>query len=254
MGRLAELLLRFALLLVAPLPRRHRRRLLGLFIESEEVRGGDEEALRFLLGVDDDLSRAISRAAVTYGQGVHPKHELTGYHRFFVDNIGSGEKILDVGCGLGEVAADISSRYPACEVTGVDILPELIEKARSAHCRPNLRFECMDVLKQLPVGGFDVVVLSNVLEHISPRKQFLGRLRQETKAVRFLVRVPLFERHWAVAMRKRLGMPFYCDPTHEIEYTRESLIAELRQAHLTPTHEEYRWGEAWVVAEPGERS
>jgi SAM-dependent methyltransferase len=249
MSGILDLVLRCALLLVSLMPRRWRRRLFQLFVEAEERRGRPEEALRWLLRAEDDLARAVDRASVAYGGGVHPKHRLIGYHEFFVRNIRAGERVLDVGCGSGEVAADIAARVPGCHVTGVDLSAERIQRARERHQDSNLVFVQGDVLQTVPPGRFDVVVLSNVLEHVVPRVELLRRL-SESGARRFLVRVPLFERHWSVPLRKELGLPYLSDPTHQIEYLQEEVRDELRRGGLRPVREELRWGEAWVVAVP----
>ncbi len=33
--------------------------------------------------------------------GLHPKHRLIEYHKFFVDNVSAGNSVLDVGCRNG---------------------------------------------------------------------------------------------------------------------------------------------------------
>lgn len=243
---LARLLLRCTGLL----PRRHRLRLLQLFIEREEVLGDTKDALRFLLAAEDDVDRAVNRAAMRYGDGAHPKHRLTEYHQFFIRHIRSGERVLDVGCGGGEVAADVAAQIPGCFVTGIDCDGAQVRRARERHPRPNLRFIEGDALRDTPEERFDVVILSNVLEHIQDRIPLLQRLRQVTQAGRFLIRVPLFQRHWHVPLRKELGLPHFSDPTHVVEHSPEEIREELRAAGLRPVVEERLWGEIWLVAEP----
>jgi hypothetical protein len=68
--------------------------------------------------------------------------------------------------------------------------------------------------------------------------------------VRFLIRVPLFERDWRVPVKQELGVEWRLDPTHETEYTQESFAEEMKQARLTVTHQEIRWGEIWAEARP----
>ena len=247
---LLDMALRTLLAPVAVLPRRWRRRFLQLFVEWEERRGTPADALRFLLSSDDDLARAVNRAAVRYEGGTHPKHRLTRYHDFFVRHIDPGARVLDVGSGKGELSADIAARVEGCEVVGIDLSPENAQRAREACSAPNLRFVAGDALRDVPEGRFDVVVLSNVVEHIEPRVALLRRLAAATEASRFLVRVPLSERHWTVALRKELDLPWFSDPTHRVEYTQEQIERELQDAGLRVTEIELRWGEAWLVCEP----
>lgn len=51
-----------------------------------------------------------------------------------------GERILDLGCGTGQLSAEIAAF--GAEVTGMDFSPEMIEKARTAY--PGLHFDVRD--------------------------------------------------------------------------------------------------------------
>jgi len=244
-----DLLLCSLLMPVLILPRHYRVRLVQILLEREERRGSPREVLRFLLAVEDVLVRSLDRAAMAYGAGTHPKHRLTGYHEFFIMHTPPGARVLDVGCGTGELSADIAAQVPGSQVTGVDILPERIEAAFARRSLPNLRFIRADILHDTVEGKFDVVVLSNVLEHLDARVELLRRLRQKTGARRFLVRVPLYERHWTIPLRQELGLAFFSDPTHRVEHTQEQIRAELEAAGLQVVTQEVRWGECWLVAE-----
>ncbi len=103
------------------------------------------------------------------------------------------------------------------------------------------------MLTWAPPHDYDVVVLSNVLEHIAARVELLRRLLDAVHPKRFLIRVPSEERDWLVPLRKELGLPHFSDPTHETEYTVEQLRAELHEAGLEIAELEQRWGEIWAV-------
>jgi SAM-dependent methyltransferase len=108
-----------------------------------------------------------------------------------------------------------------------------------------VKFIAGDALKELPEETFDVVILSNVLEHLHDRVGFLKRLVQITHPSRLLIRVPLFERDWQVALKKEMGVEWRLDPTHFIEYTLEAFVDEINAANLCVLHKEVRWGEIW---------
>jgi len=40
--------------------------------------------------------------------GLHPKHRIMNYHKFFVDNVSPGDTVLDIGCGNGALAFDLA--------------------------------------------------------------------------------------------------------------------------------------------------
>ena len=206
--------------------------------------------LRFLCALDNHLYRAISLAAVWYDGGLHAKHRLTRYHDFFVERIAPGERVLDIGCGQGALAADVVRRCQAT-VTGVEQDPAAIRSARSRHPGPGLTFVEADA-NTLPAGSYDVVILSNVLEHLDGRVAFLRDTIARAGARRLLVRVPLFERDWRVPLKRELGVDFRLDPTHRIEYTVEEFEAEVAAAGLVLEERQVRWGEIWATCRPRE--
>jgi len=145
---------------------------------------------------------------------------------------------------------DMATQVPGVNVVGIDLNEENIKFARTHYQHPNLNFIHGDALKELPTETFDVVTLSNVLEHIEQRVDFLKKIAQQIKPKRLIIRVPLFERDWRVPLKKELGMDYRLDATHYIEYTQEEYFEELRQAGLNATYIEFRWGEIWSVVEP----
>jgi SAM-dependent methyltransferase len=201
--------------------------------------------LRWLLRLDNLLYHATTRAAVWSGGGVHPKRRLTGYHAFFVARVEPGDRVLDIGCGDGALAAALARERDA-RVTGLDRDGAAIRAARAAWPDPRLDF-VEGAARHLPAGKFDVVVLSNVLEHLDARTTFLRETVEHTGARRLLIRVPLFERDWRVPLKRELGVDYRLDPTHRIEYTLAELDAELAAAGLAVEERLVRWGEIWAA-------
>jgi SAM-dependent methyltransferase len=208
-----------------------------------------DEALRFLFRIDHRLYGEQGRQAVRYGGGVHTKHRHTRYHDFFVDQIHPRERVLDIGCGIGALAYDVARRSEA-EVVGVDCSQQNLQQARERFRHPRLTYYRGNVLQAIPEGRFDVVVLSNVLEHLPDRSDLLRRLAQSTGARRFLIRVPAFERDWRVPLRRELELEWRLDDDHLTEYTQEEFREEMQSAGLVIERLEARWGEFWAVVVP----
>lgn len=206
-------------------------------------------AVRELLTTYDDVYGELDQAAIAYDGGVHVKHRLTRYHDFFVERVQSGERVLDVGSGKGELAHDLVTRA-GVTVVGVDHDPSHLAFARSRFADERLEFRDGDALERLPEGHFDVVVLSNVLEHLEPRVEFLRKLVASATPSRLLFRVPVYARDWTVPLKEEVGLSPFWDPDHEVEYDPESFRAELEAAGLQVTELELNWGEIWAVAVP----
>ena len=78
----------------------------------------------------------------------------------------------------------------------------------------------------MPNQKFDVIILSNVLEHIENRIEFLQKIKN--LAPKILIRVPMINRDWITLYKKELGVEWRLDKTHYIEYTLESSKQKLK--------------------------
>lgn len=89
----------------------------------------------------------------------------------FLDFVGSadGERVLDVGCGTGHLAAAVAARSAAAEVHGVDFSPVYVEHAKCHYADPRLEFRVGDACAlDYPDQRFDRVLCLLVL-HSVPR-------------------------------------------------------------------------------------
>jgi SAM-dependent methyltransferase len=204
-------------------------------------------ALRALLEVESELARRLNEASACYEGGVHVKHRLTRYHDFFAERVQAGEQVLDIGCGVGAVAASVAE-WSGADVTAIDLDAQAIADANARYRRPNLLFVRGDALVDLEPRPVDVVILSNVLEHIEDRPGFLRAVGGRFAPGRWLIRVPMIDRDWRVPLRQELGLFAFSDPTHFTEYTRASFEAELASAGLRVCHLQVNWGEIWAEA------
>lgn len=240
--------------IAAVLPAGLRRKLIFALLVLESRTGMPAEALKRLFAISDDLDLIIDERATALGEGAHPKHRLTHYHDYFIGHIGDGDRVLDIGCGLGFVARAIAKARPRAKVLGVDIDAANIAGAQRGDNPANLEFRHADATQRLPEGEFDVVVLSNVLEHLDERAAFIRRVVEATRAHVVLIRVPLFERDWRLPMRKELGINYFSDPTHRIEHTLAEFSDEIAEGGLSLVEQRLMWGEIWALCRPDART
>jgi arsenite methyltransferase len=108
-----------------------------------------------------------------------------------------GERILDVGCGPGFLAAELHQEVgPAGSVVGVDASPAMLALAvRRCQGRPNVTFHKGDAAS-LPVAdaSFDAAVCVQVLEYVADT---LAALRELYRALRPGGRVVVWDIDWA---------------------------------------------------------
>lgn len=209
-----------------------------------------KESLKFLLELDNLLYQLEGETSVKYGKGIHTKHRHINYHQFFISNLNRGDHVLDIGCGNGFMSYDMVTSVEDVEVVGVDLNEANIIYANENYQHRNLKFIKGNVLNELPNKNFNVITLSNVLEHFEQRTEFLKRIVLKFKPRCLIIRVPFFERDWRVPLKKEVGVDYRLDPTHFIEYTKKEFFIEIKNAGLEIKQIEFIWGEIWSVVEP----
>lgn len=192
------------------------------------------------------LYKVISYLSIKAEGGIHPKHRLLGYHDFFTNNISNTDTVLDIGCGNGALSYDIAGK--AKSVIGIDIEEKNIKEAIKRHSRPNLKYIVGDATKDLSGEKFDVITLSNVLEHIEYRVVFLRGVKG--LATKYLIRVPMFDRDWIPLYKKELGLEWRLDLTHFTEFTKKTFYKEAEEAGYFVESFSVQFGEIWAVVKP----
>ena len=96
-------------------------------------------------------------------------------HRAILDSIQDwrGKKVLEIGCGQGELSAQISFAG-AHSINAIDYSKAAIEIATTNINLPNVKFDCVD--GNIVQGSYDVVVMAGVLEHTDHPYAFLDKI------------------------------------------------------------------------------
>jgi 2-polyprenyl-3-methyl-5-hydroxy-6-metoxy-1,4-benzoquinol methylase len=134
------------------------------------------------------------------GMGHHPAHRISSRFQAVLNELipfaRRGSFLLDVGCNDGVYTV------PYCRMggraLGVDISPSLVESARKkGKDLPDLRFEELDIEQTAAARGqFDLVLFTEVLEHLTMPDRALTNLRDSLVQGGFLLLTaptPLFE-------------------------------------------------------------
>jgi ubiquinone/menaquinone biosynthesis C-methylase UbiE len=102
-------------------------------------------------------------------------------------------RILDAGCGTGEIASRLAERFPKGMVLGVDVLDHHLELARDRYreSAPNLAFEHRSIFELgLPERSFDLTVCRHVVHSIPYPERVYAELARVTKHGGWLHLIP----------------------------------------------------------------
>jgi SAM-dependent methyltransferase len=98
--------------------------------------------------------------------------------------LGGDIRILDAGCGPGEITGRLAELYPSSSILGVDIVDAHLDMARSrlAHFSSRVRFEHRSIFDLgLPDCAFDLVACRHVLQAIPHPERVLAELVRVTR-------------------------------------------------------------------------
>jgi len=142
---------------------------------------------------------------------------------------GAGLSLLDVGCGNGLLLRRIAARFPRLELYGEDISPAAVGLASDV-----VRETFVHDIGQSPLPTcvrFDLVVMTEVLEHVSDPVAFLRNLRRSlAPGANVILTVPIGP---ITAFDRRIG--------HHRHFTLPELDNVCTAAGYA-TARAYRWG------------
>jgi len=122
-------------------------------------------------------------------------------------------KVLDVGCGKGELLARMHNLRPELELTGVDITDAPLVDSEIKRITANA------LALPFPDNSFNLVVCRHVIEHIPDSSKLFSELaRVVKKGGKLYIECPDVR-----STRTRLATNFYDDPTHVRPYTQTAL-------------------------------
>ena len=100
----------------------------------------------------------------------------------FLDFAGvkAGDRVLDVGCGTGVIAAALAER--GCTVIGLDASEPYLEGARRDRSHPNIVYELGDARRMpYPDGSFEACVSALTIDVIPEVGQVVREMRRVTR-------------------------------------------------------------------------
>jgi len=84
--------------------------------------------------------------------------------------------IVDIGCGVGDLLAEIRKRKPGVAISGLDFSQKAVETAAVAFADGNFVQHVIDRTLPYASAQFDVVLCTDVLEHLERPKSIAAEL------------------------------------------------------------------------------
>lgn len=155
--------------------------------------------------------------------------------------ISSGMEILDIGCKHGHIANLLSKNE--VNITGIDYDENAIKIARMNYSSTNIHFihkEAIEYIYQIN-KKFDLIILSNFLEHLDDPKSFLSKIHPLSNLV--YIDLPDLDASFMNVFRKKFDAPFlYEDNDHIFEFTREELMDMVYETGYKIIASSYKFG------------
>ena len=142
--------------------------------------------------------------------------------------------VAEIGCGAGGVLAGLRSHLPDASLHGFDIAPDAA-RFWPQHAAARIEFTTGDFL-QLDRRGYDVILLLDVLEHLTDPHGFLTAVRD--RAAHFVFHFPL-DLSAASVMRESPLLESRELVGHIHYFTKGLALALLRECGFAIAHWQY---------------
>ena len=87
-------------------------------------------------------------------------------------------RVVDLGCGPGDVTVRLAERWPGADITGVDHSPQMLERARSMAGGEHVAWVEADAARWEPGESLDVIYSNAALHWIDGHAELFPRLME----------------------------------------------------------------------------
>lgn len=159
-------------------------------------------------------------------------------------------KILDIGSGAGAMIASLQKYFPQHDYYGSDISPKAIKYGKTQFSNINLQIASSDKLP-FSDSSFDIIIISEVLEHVTDYKKSLKEATRvlKTRGILYLTS-PLEKSLLTIQglLLKSFGVLLSNTTTgHTNTFTKKDLFSYLKINHYQIFQETYSQHIIWQI-------
>ena len=85
-------------------------------------------------------------------------------------------KILDIGCGTGQLAKEVSARFPKVNYMGIDVASKMIALAKASNSGENVSFKVCPIEKFNTEETFDVIICTHSFPYFPDKEKMLKKI------------------------------------------------------------------------------
>jgi len=158
----------------------------------------------------------------------------------------AGDNVLDLACGTGELLQRIMEDAPEAGLTGVDLAPNMVDRARHKLAeRSEVQIQQADA-HDLPFAdeSFDVVVCANTFHYFTHPEQVLREARRVLRPGGRLVLLDWCRDFWTCRVMDAVLR--WVDPAYQTCYTLGEMRALVEATSLRTRYDfRYRFDGVW---------
>lgn len=182
--------------------------------------------IKFFNWLLSGMSMRLTKWTGKSSQFLHPKHLLKETPEW-IKYFSKEDSVLDIGCHNGQRDFKLASFVK--NITAFDYDRKAIQKAKEWQEEKkvkNIEFSIISAEKELPFknDSFDKILFLDVIEHLYNRDLIMKECFRVLKNNGLMIlAAPNKQTPWK-NFQKNLGLFYYSDSDHKMEYTKEELI------------------------------
>ena len=125
---------------------------------------------------EKSIAQRFSSAAKSYHDAALAQRSIAEKTVEMIPDNVTPSRILDVGCGTGQLTEMLAERFPNAKIDAIDIAPEMIEQAKQRVPHTNINWILANIIDLECEPVYDLIASSSSLHWVDPSEAGLKSL------------------------------------------------------------------------------